>query len=188
MERKTRAIAGASPAAIGAVLAQMHLRQVLGILGVLREDHGVHAIMSIRRVKRIIESKLTIEGAGVKLRRAFAASPARPATMPLGKSCVTSSASASPGFDSASMNPRESSSRMSSTRLYVEMVASAVFGESRKTSDTILRIGSSRSRRAKPIGSRLMIMLSGMPSIAAGSEPRRHLRSAPGADLMRRLG
>ena len=57
--------------------------------------------MSIRPVKRIIESKLTIEGAGVKLRRAFAASRARPATMPLGESCVTSSASASPGFDSA---------------------------------------------------------------------------------------
>jgi hypothetical protein len=33
--------------------------------------------MSIRPVKRIIESKLTIEGAGVKLRRAFAASRAR---------------------------------------------------------------------------------------------------------------
>jgi hypothetical protein len=57
--------------------------------------------MSIRPVKRIIESKLTIEGAGVKLRRAFAASRARPATMPLAESCVTSSASASPGFDSA---------------------------------------------------------------------------------------
>jgi len=30
-----RAITGASPGAIGAALAQMHLRQVLGILGVL---------------------------------------------------------------------------------------------------------------------------------------------------------
>jgi hypothetical protein len=34
--------------------------------------------MSIRPVKRFIESKLTIEGVGVKLRRAFAASRATP--------------------------------------------------------------------------------------------------------------
>jgi hypothetical protein len=59
-----------------------------------REDHRISKLAKEFTpscpfgVKHIIESKLTIEGAGVKLRRAFATSRARPATMPLGESCV----------------------------------------------------------------------------------------------------
>jgi hypothetical protein len=64
-----------------------------------REDHRISKLAKEFTpscpfgVKHIIESKLTIEGAGVKLRRAFATSRARPATM----------TSASPGFNSACM-------------------------------------------------------------------------------------
>jgi hypothetical protein len=57
---------------------------------------------------------------------------------------VTSSASASPGFERLHEDPRASSSRMSSTRRYVEMVASAVFGAlSRKTVARFCVLGSS---------------------------------------------
>jgi hypothetical protein len=52
----------------------------------------------------------------------------RRATTPLGRSCVTSSASALPGFDSACMKTHGQARAVDRPRHYVEMVASAVFG------------------------------------------------------------
>src|ERR1700730_2298651 len=62
---------------------------------------------SSRRVRcwvtRIIEVRLRVSICAVREAIREAASPVRRATTPLGRSCVTSSASASPGFDSACM-------------------------------------------------------------------------------------